>query len=82
MENDLELSKKESQRCARFVQRILNFARANSPSYRRFDLAAPVDQTMVLLGHRFKAKDISVTKHLDGCLEIDGGPNQASASAG
>lgn len=72
---DVRLLQSEGRRCARIVQGILNFSRDNQPSYRRFDLAALLEDTLVLMHHRMEAGDIRLSRELPAELDMDGDPN-------
>lgn len=70
--NDLAILRKEGTRCARIIQGILNFARENEPSYKAFDLAELIEETLELLRHRIESTDINVVTHLEKDLIMDG----------
>ncbi|KPK39099.1 MAG: hypothetical protein AMJ69_06635 [Gammaproteobacteria bacterium SG8_47] len=74
--SDVELLQKEGERCARVVQGILNFARENKPSYRKFDMGELVEESLALMDHRIRAADISVELEIAQPLSMEGDPNQ------
>ena len=75
LREDLEILKKEGQRCARIVQGILSFAREKEPTYEAFDMHRLIDDTLELLSHRLQSSGITVEKSLDASLPMEGDPN-------
>ena len=75
MHSDIELLIKEGRRCARIVQGILNFARASTPAYRRFDMQQLIDDTVSLMHHRMQSAEIELEMECKGDLELVGDPN-------
>jgi two-component system NtrC family sensor kinase len=69
---DIEVMKKEGQRCARIVQGILNFARESDPSYEKFDMAAMLEDTLQLLHHRIESADIKLQTEISSPLHMRG----------
>jgi two-component system NtrC family sensor kinase len=69
---DLEVMKKEGQRCARIVQGILNFARESEPSYEKFDMAATLEDTLQLLHHRIDTAEIKLHTEISAPLYMQG----------
>lgn len=70
--NDLKIMRKEGERCARIIQGILNFARENEPSYKPFDMAALIEETLELLHHRIESGGIKVQVELDKPMRMEG----------
>lgn len=69
---DIEVMKKEGQRCARIVQGILNFARESEPSYEKFDIAVMLEDTLQLLQHRIETADIHLQTEISSPLVMQG----------
>jgi two-component system NtrC family sensor kinase len=74
--NDLQLLKKEGERCARIVQGILNFARQSEPKFEEFDMAALLNETLELLAHRIESEEIDLQKQIDTPLMMRGDERQ------
>ncbi|MGD8484059.1 MAG: sensor histidine kinase [Thioalkalispiraceae bacterium] len=72
---DIDVMKKEGQRCARIVQGILNFARESEPTYEEFDMAALLDETLQLLQHRIESADITLHTQIKSPLIMQGDKN-------
>ncbi len=70
--NDLQLLKKEGERCARIVQGILSFAREKKPSYEPFDMAKLLEETLQLLHHRIESANIHLKENIDPDLHMEG----------
>ncbi len=70
--NDLQLLKKEGERCARIVQGILSFAREKKPSYEPFDMAKLLEETLQLLHHRIESANIHLKENIDPELHMEG----------
>jgi two-component system NtrC family sensor kinase len=75
IKNDLEILKKEGQRCARIVQGILSFAREKKPSYIDFDMTMLLTETIELLRHRFESSEIELETKIADTLPMQGDPN-------
>lgn len=73
---DLKTLQDEGQRCARIVQGILNFARANQPVYTDFNLNKLIDETLSLLRHRVSASGLKFETHMTRELSMQGDANQ------
>ena len=73
---DLNALQSEVRRCAYIVQGLLNFARATSPSYRRFDLAELIDATVDLFRHRMQTLAMHLAVDVTRPLLIEGDSNQ------
>lgn len=69
---DLELLKKECERCARIVQGVLSFAREKKPSYAQFDMAALLQETLELLKHQIQAANLELRSRIQTPLEMTG----------
>ncbi len=76
LKRDLKTLQEEGRRCARIIQGILNFARANEPSYREFDMCVLVRDTLGLLKHRLQSSGLRLQLELDESLVMEGDPNQ------
>lgn len=76
MRLDLKTLQDEGQRCARIVQGILNFARANQPVYTDFNLSKLIEETLPLLRHRVSASGLIFENRLDEGLFMQGDANQ------
>lgn len=74
--SDLKLLKKEGGRCARIVQGILNFARENTPTYEKFNIALLIEETVSLISHRAESSGISLSVEAEGNIRMDGDQNQ------
>ncbi len=74
--NDLNLLKKEGQRCARIVQGILSFARENKPDYHEFNMSQLIEDTLDLLQHRIESAEITVVTDLQHDLFLVADMNQ------
>ncbi len=72
---DLNLLIQEGNRCARIVQGILNFARENKPEYCLFNMTNLLNETIQLIQHRIKEKDIQLELDIEANLEMDGDAN-------
>ena len=70
--SDIQLLKKEGERCAGIVQGILSFARETQPSYRQFDLGNLIHETLNLLHHRFEIQNIQLETNIEDELLIFG----------
>ncbi len=75
VKNDLEILKKEGQRCARIVQGILSFAREKKPSYVSFDMSELLAETTELLRFRIDSGDINLETNIAETLPMQGDPN-------
>lgn len=75
VKNDLEILKKEGQRCARIVQGILSFAREKEPSYVDFDMTNLLAETIELLKYRIESGDIVLETKIAETLPMQGDPN-------
>jgi len=73
---DLNALQSEVRRCAHIVQGLLNFARANSPSYRRFDLAELIEETVALFRHRIETLSLNLAVDITRPLPMEGDANQ------
>jgi two-component system NtrC family sensor kinase len=69
---DIQVMKKEGERCARIVQGILNFARESEPSYEAFDMAAMLEETLQLLRHRIESAEINLHTEIHSPLVMQG----------
>jgi len=74
--NDLNLLKKEGERCARIVQGILSFARENKPDYHDFNMSQLIEDTLDLLQHRIESAEITVVTELEHELILVADMNQ------
>jgi len=72
---DIEVMKKEGQRCARIVQGILNFARESEPAYAEFDMAELLDETLQLLMHRIESSGIVLKTQIQSPIIMQGDRN-------
>ena len=70
--NDILLLRKEGQRCARIIQGILNFGRANEPSYLNFNLSELIKETLELLHHRIDSSSINLLTDIEDDLQMVG----------
>lgn len=70
--SDIQLLKKEGERCAGIVQGILSFARETQPNYRQFDMGDLIIETLSLLNHRFEMQNIELETHIDKSLLMHG----------
>lgn len=75
VKNDLQILKKEGQRCARIVQGILSFAREKKPSYISFDMSELLAETVELLRYRIESSDISLETNIMDSLPMQGDQN-------
>ena len=75
IKNDLDILKKEGQRCARIVQGILSFAREKKPSYINFDMAELLAETIELLRYRIESSEIELETSIAKSLPMQGDPN-------
>lgn len=75
VKNDLQILKKEGQRCARIVQGILSFAREKKPSYISFDMSELLAETVELLRYRIESSDISLETNIVDSLPMQGDQN-------
>ena len=75
VKNDLEILKKEGQRCARIVQGILSFAREKQPSYVNFDMTNLLTETIELLKYRIESGEIILETNIADTLPMQGDPN-------
>lgn len=75
LREDLQILKKEGERCARIVQGILSFAREKEPTYEAFDMRRLLEDTLELLSHRLQSGGIVVDKQLDPRMPMEGDPN-------
>lgn len=75
IKNDIDLLKKEGQRCANIVQGILSFAREKEPSYTRFDMSELLKETLELLNHRIASSEIILELDIDSPLMMEGDAN-------
>ncbi|MFP4610299.1 MAG: ATP-binding protein [Thiohalophilus sp.] len=74
--NDLQLLKKEGERCARIVQGILNFARQSEPKFEEFDMAVLLNETLELLRHRIESEEIELQSLIETPLMMEGDGRQ------
>lgn len=74
--NDLQLLKKEGERCARIVQGILNFARQSEPKFEEFDMAVLLNETLELLRHRIESEEIELQSLIETPLLMEGDARQ------
>ncbi|MDY6980252.1 MAG: sensor histidine kinase [Pseudomonadota bacterium] len=74
--NDLQLLKKEGERCARIVQGILNFARQSEPKFEEFDMAVLLNETLELLQHRIESEEIELQSLIETPLLMEGDARQ------
>lgn len=74
--NDLQLLKKEGERCARIVQGILNFARQSEPKFEAFDMASLLNETLDLLRHRIESEEIELQSLIETPLMMEGDARQ------
>lgn len=74
--NDLQLLKKEGERCARIVQGILNFARQSEPKFEEFDMAPLLNETIELLRHRIESEEIELQSLIETPLLMEGDARQ------
>ncbi|MDR9436811.1 MAG: sensor histidine kinase [Thiohalophilus sp.] len=74
--NDLQLLKKEGERCARIVQGILNFARQSEPKFEEFDMAILLNETLDLLRHRIESEEIELQSLIETPLLMEGDARQ------
>ncbi len=70
--NDLQLLKKEGERCAQIVQGILNFARQSEPKFEEFDMAVLLHETLDLLQHRIESEEIELQSLIEPPLLMEG----------
>jgi two-component system NtrC family sensor kinase len=70
--NDLELLKKECERCARIVQGVLSFAREKKPSYVSFDMSELLPETLDLLRHRIESSNLKLVTDVESPLLMSG----------
>ena len=75
VKNDLEILRKEGQRCARIVQGILSFAREKQPSYVDFDMTNLLIETIELLKYRIESGEIILETNIADTLPMQGDPN-------
>ena len=75
VKDDLDILKKEGQRCARIVQGILSFAREKKPSYINFDMAELLTETIELLRHRIETSKIKLNTKILAPLYMEGDAN-------
>ena len=75
IKDDLEVLKKEGQRCARIVQGILSFAREKKPSYINFDMTNLLVETIELLRYRVESSEIELETNIAETLPMQGDPN-------
>ncbi len=75
LREDLQILKKEGERCARIVQGILSFAREKQPTYEAFDMTRLIEDTLELLSHRLQSGNITIDKRLDAAMPMEGDPN-------
>jgi len=75
VKDDLEILKKEGQRCARIVQGILSFAREKKPSYTGFDMAELLNETIELLRYRIESSKINLETRISAPLYMEGDAN-------
>ncbi len=75
LREDLQILKKEGERCARIVQGILSFAREKEPTYEAFDMRRLIEDTLDLLSHRLQSGGIEVEKDLEAAMPMEGDPN-------
>ncbi len=73
---DLQLLKKEGERCARIVQGILNFARQSEPKFEEFDIAVLLNETLDLLRHRIESEEIELQSLIETPLLMEGDARQ------
>ncbi len=73
--SDIKLLRKEVQRCAQIVQGILNFSRKSEPSFKEFDMAELVVETLTLLKHRIESADLHLVTQIHSPLIMRGDPN-------
>lgn len=72
LRSDIKLLKKEGERCAGIVQGILSFARESKPCYRLFDMGQLIEETLLLLHHRFEIQNIHLETHIQASLLMYG----------
>ena len=75
IKDDLNILKKEGQRCARIVQGILSFAREKKPSYTNFDMAELLAETIELLRYRIESSKIKLRTDISASLPMEGDAN-------
>jgi two-component system NtrC family sensor kinase len=75
VKEDLNILKKEGQRCARIVQGILSFAREKKPTYTSFDMSELLAETIELLRYRIESSKIKLETKVSAPLYMEGDPN-------
>ncbi len=74
---DVETIVRESQRCARIVGGLLDFAKASSPQKVKIDLHAIMDSSLALIGGQSIFHDVDIVKrYADGLPRVLADPNQ------
>ncbi len=73
---DIQLLKKEGERCARIVQGILSFSRKTKPDYQSFNMTTLIQDTLSLLHHRIESAEITTITDLHSDLYLVGDANQ------
>ncbi len=76
LHEDIEAIQNEGRRCARIVQGILNFARETPPEYRHFDMSQLINETLLLLRHRFETAGIELKNECQESLPMEGDTGQ------